>query len=136
MGACPECEGFGNIIDIDMDLIVPDPNKTIREGAIAPWNSPAYEHELQELLALAGDYDLPVDIPFAELKAKHLKLIHDGVKERKFGGLSGFFAWLERRKYKMHLRVYLSRWRSYKPCHVCDGNRLRDEALSLSLIHI
>ncbi len=133
MGACPECEGFGNIIDIDMELIVPNPNKTIREGAIAPWNTPAYEHELQELLALAGDYDLPVDIPFSELKPKHLKLIHDGVKERKFGGLSGFFAWLERRKYKMHLRVFLSRWRSYKPCHVCDGNRLRDEALSVRI---
>lgn len=133
MGACPECEGFGNIIDIDMDLIVPNPDKTIREGAIAPWNTPAYEHELKELLELASDYDLPVDIPFRDLKPKHLKLIHNGVKERKFGGLSGFFAWLERRKYKMHLRVFLSRWRSYKPCHICDGNRLRDEALSVRI---
>ena len=64
LGACPECEGFGNVIDIDMDLVVPDPRKVDPEGAIAPWNTPAYAHELEELLALADDYDLPVDVPF------------------------------------------------------------------------
>ena len=67
LGACPECEGFGNVIGIDMELVVPDPSKSLREGAIAPWNTPAYAHELEELLALAGDYDLPVDVPFREL---------------------------------------------------------------------
>ncbi len=67
LGACPECEGFGNVIGIDMDLVVPDPGKSLRDGAIAPWNTPAYAHELKELLALAGDYDLPVDVPFREL---------------------------------------------------------------------
>ncbi len=67
LGACPQCEGFGNVIGIDMDLVVPDRKKSLREGAIAPWNTPAYEHELQELLALAPDYDLPVDRPFGEL---------------------------------------------------------------------
>lgn len=130
LGACPECEGFGNIIDNDLELIVPDPSKSIREGAIAPWKTPAYEHELQELLGLADDYDLPVDIPFSQLSEKHLKLIHDGVPERDFGGLSGFFAWLERRKYKMHLRVFLSRWRSYRQCPECRGARLKTESLA------
>ena len=67
LGACPQCEGFGNVIGIDMDLVVPDPSKSLREGAIAPWNTPAYAHELKELLALAHDYDLPVDVPFREL---------------------------------------------------------------------
>ena len=67
LGACPECEGFGNIVATDMDRVVPDPTKSIRDGAIAPWNSPSYAHELEELLALADDYDLPVDVPFAEL---------------------------------------------------------------------
>ena len=67
LGACPECEGFGNIVATDMDRVVPDPPKSIREGAIAPWNTPAYAHELEELLALADDYNLPVDVPFAEL---------------------------------------------------------------------
>jgi len=130
LGACAQCEGFGNVIGIDMELVVPDASKTLCEGAIAPWNSPAYAHELQELLALAGDYDLPVDVPFRELEQRHLDLIAHGVAERTFGGLDGFFAWLERRKYKMHIRVFLSRWRSYRPCPACGGTRLRSEALA------
>lgn len=129
LGACLACEGFGNVIDIDLGLVVPDPGKSLREGAIAPWNTPAYAHELNELLALAGDYGLPVDVPFGDLEAEHLQLIREGVPERKFGGLNGFFQWLERRKYKMHIRVFLSRWRSYRPCPVCGGSRLRPEAL-------
>jgi len=130
LGACPECEGFGNVIGIDMELVVPDPEKSLREGAIAPWNSPAYAHELEELVALADDYDLPVDVPFYELTPRHMELITAGVPERKFGGLEGFFAWLARRKYKMHIRVFLSRWRSYRPCETCGGTRLRPEALA------
>jgi excinuclease ABC subunit A len=131
LGACPECEGFGNVIGIDMDLIVPDPNKSLAEGAIAPWSTPAYEHELQELLALAPDYGIPTDVPFKELSQKHLALITRGVPERKFGGLEGFFAWLERRKYKMHIRVFLSRWRTARTCPSCNGARLRPEALAV-----
>jgi excinuclease ABC subunit A len=133
LGACPECEGFGNVIGIDMDLIVPDPNKSLAEGAIAPWNTPAYEHELQELLALAPDYEIPTEVPFKELDGRHLALITRGVPERKFGGLEGFFAWLERRKYKMHIRVFLSRWRSTRTCPSCNGARLRPEALAVRL---
>lgn len=130
LGACPQCEGFGNIIDVDMDLVVPDRSKSIRDGAIAPWNSPAYAHELEELVALAPEYGLPVNVPFAELEPQHLDLITRGVPERNFGGLNGFFAWLERRKYKMHIRVFLSRWRSYLTCPACGGTRLRPEALA------
>jgi excinuclease ABC subunit A len=130
LGACPECEGFGNVIDIDLDLIVPDPRKSLREGAIAPWNSPAYAHELQELIALAGDYQIPLDVPFKNLTEPHLQLIREGVPERKFGGLRGFFDWLEKRKYKMHIRVFLSRWRSYRLCPACKGARIRPEALA------
>ncbi len=130
LGACPACEGFGNTIDIDMELVVPDPNKSIAEGAIAPWNTPAYAHELEELTALAADYDLPLDVPYRELSDGQRQLIYEGVPEREFGGLKGFFAWLERRKYKMHLRVFLSRWRSYRPCPECGGKRLRPEALA------
>ena len=113
-----------------MDLVVPDANKSLRDGAIAPWNTPAYAHELEELLALAADYGVPVDVPFSQLTAAQRELIVHGVPERKFGGLDGFFAWLERRKYKMHIRVFLSRWRSYRPCPACGGTRLRPEALA------
>ncbi len=130
LGACPQCEGFGNIIDVDMDLVVPDRRKSLKEGAIAPWNSPAYAHELEELLALAPEYGIPVDVPFARLAPEHVALIWNGVPERNFGGLRGFFAWLERRKYKMHIRVFLSRWRSHRPCPACGGSRLRPEALA------
>jgi len=130
LGACPECEGFGNVIGIDMELVVPDPEKSLRQGAIAPWNSPAYSHELEALLALADDYDIPVDEPFYALNERHLRLITCGVPQRGFKGLEGFFSWLERRKYKMHIRVFLSRWRSYRPCPVCGGARLRPEALA------
>lgn len=133
LGACPNCEGFGNVIDVDMDRVVPDPDKTLRDGAIAPWNTPAYAHELKELLALAKDYQLPVDVPYKELDAEHRRLIREGVPEREFGGLNGFFKWLERRKYKMHLRVFLSRWRSYYPCSDCQGARLKPEALAVRI---
>ncbi|MBA2114343.1 excinuclease ABC subunit UvrA [Bremerella alba] len=131
LGACPECEGFGNIIDMDMDLIVPDRRKSIAEGAIAPWNTPAYKHELEELIALAPDYDIPVNSPYRDLTEAQVNLIIEGVPEREFGGLKGFFAWLERRKYKMHMRVFLSRWRSFRMCESCRGTRLRPEALAV-----
>ncbi|MEX1041007.1 MAG: excinuclease ABC subunit UvrA [Pirellulaceae bacterium] len=131
LGACVECEGFGNIIDMDMDLIVPDRRKSIAEGAIAPWNTPAYKHELEELIALAPDYDFPINTPYRDLTPEQVDLIVEGVPERNFGGLTGFFAWLERRKYKMHMRVFLSRWRSFRMCETCQGTRLRAESLAV-----
>ena len=130
LGACPTCEGFGNVTELDMALVVPDPAKSIREGAIAPWNTPAYKHELEELLALAPDYGIPVNVPYRELSDEHRRLIREGVPERNFGGLRGFFNWLERRKYKLHLRVYLNRWRTSKLCPTCGGKRLNEEALA------
>ncbi|MEN6457626.1 MAG: excinuclease ABC subunit UvrA [Thermoguttaceae bacterium] len=130
LGACPACEGFGNVVGIDMDLVVPDPGKSLREGAIAPWSTPAYEHEQKALMTLARDYHLPVDVPFRELTDEQRNVVLHGATERQFGGLDGFFAWLERRKYKMHIRVFLSRWRSYRPCPACHGMRLRPEALA------
>lgn len=130
LGACPTCEGFGNLVGVDMDLVVPDQSKSLKENAIAPWSTPAYTHELKELLLLAPDYDLPTDVPFRDLDQRHRDLIQHGVPEREFGGLDGFFAWLEQRKYKMHIRVFLSRWRSYTPCPDCQGGRLRKESLA------
>jgi len=130
LGACPTCEGFGNVIEYDLELIVPDPSKSIREGAIAPWNTPSYKHELDELLGLAKDYHVPIDVPFRELKPEHIGLIREGVPERSFGGLSGFFRWLEKHKYKMHVRVFTSRWRSWRMCPTCRGTRLNEEALA------
>jgi excinuclease ABC subunit A len=130
LGACPKCEGFGNVSEWDMDLIVPDKGKSLREGAIAPWNTPAYRHELDELLALAGEYKIPTHVPFSELTAEQVLLIEQGVPERSFGGLTGFFRWLERHKYKMHIRVFMKRWRAERTCPMCRGSRLNEEALA------
>lgn len=136
LGACPKCEGFGDQVDMDMRLVVPDESLSLQEGAIAPWNSPAYQHELEELLALAPDYGIPTSKPYRDLTAKHKKLIFDGVPERSFGGLKGFFAWLERKKYKMHIRVLLSRYRSYSTCSECNGRRLNPTALSYKVLDL
>ena len=133
LGACNACEGFGSVSEIDMTKVVPDPNKSLKDGAIAPWTTPAYAHELEELLALAGDYRLRTDVPYRELSADELAIVEHGVAERDFGGLDGFFRWLEKRKYKMHLRVFLSRWRSYRDCPQCGGARLRPEALAVTI---
>jgi len=133
LGACPTCEGFGDVVSIDMDLVVPDKSLSLAEGAIAPWNTPSYEHEKHELLELASDYDIPVDVPFSSLKKKHLRLIQKGVPERNFGGLDGFFAWLDRKKYKMHIRIFAARYRSYRPCGDCGGRRFNPLALAYKL---
>ena len=133
LGACLQCEGLGSVQRLDMDKIVPDASVTLREGAIAPWTTPAYSHELEELIALAGDYELPLDVPFSELSDEHIRLIWNGVPERKFGGLDGFFSWLEKRKYKMHIRVFLSRWRVFEPCPKCQSQRLNENALAFRI---
>jgi excinuclease ABC subunit A len=132
-GACSACEGFGAVHFLDMEKIVPDPSLSVRDGAIAPWNTPAYRHELDELIAIAKHHRFPLDRPFSELSEKHLDLLWQGDRSRDFGGLNGFFRWLERRKYKMHLRIFLSRWRSYRDCPECDGQRLNPVALSFQV---
>ena len=133
LGACPNCEGYGSVQEFDMDLIVPDRRKSIRDGAIAPWTTPAYRHELDELLALADDYGIPVDIPFSKLSEEHLQMLWDGVPERQFGGFNGFFAWLEKRRYKLHLRVFYNRWRSQRTCEVCEGDRFNELTLAFRI---
>ncbi len=133
LGACATCEGFGSVADVDESLVVPDTTKSLRGGAIAPWNTPAYAHELDELIALAGDFDVRLDVPYFELNEAERAVVWNGVAERDFGGLAGFFHWLDARKYKMHLRVFASRWRNYHRCPECQGSRLRIESLGYTL---
>jgi len=133
LGACPECHGFGSTPVISFKKLVPDPSLSLREGAIAAWNTPAYSHELDELLELAPDYRIPVDIPFSELSPEHLDLITRGIPERDFGGLDGFFDWLRRHRYKLAVRVFLNRWRAYDTCTSCRGARLQPDALAVQL---
>lgn len=133
LGACPTCQGFGSIPAMSWEKLVPDRSKSLQEGAIVAWTTPAYVHELQELLDLADDYDLPVDIPFSELSPKHIELIYEGVPRRRFGGLKGFFRWLERKRYKIGVAAFLSRFRTFEPCPECKGRRLSHTALTVRI---
>jgi excinuclease ABC subunit A len=125
-GACPTCHGFGNIIELDMDLVVPDRTKSIQQGAIEPWSKPHYRAQLADLKRAARRMKLRLDVPWSELTEEEQRFVIDGGPD--FDGVRGFFRWLERKKYKVHVRVFLSRYRGYLTCPDCGGARLRREA--------
>ena len=126
-GACPLCHGFGNIIELDMDLVVPDQSKSIAQNAIEPWSKPHYRAQLAELKRAARARSLPIDLPWSELSEDDKRFVIDG-DGASYEGVKGFFRWLERKKYKVHVRVFLSRYRGYLTCPECGGARLRREA--------
>ncbi len=124
-GACPRCQGFGNTIDFDLSLVIPDPSKSLNEGAIEPWTKPKYRPLAAEMKRFARQAGIPLDVPWAELESEYQRLIIDG--EKTFLGIRGFFRHLEHKKYKLHVRVFLSRYRGYSICSDCNGARLRRE---------
>ncbi len=130
-GACPRCQGFGNVMDYDLSRVIPDPTMTLNEGAVEPWTKPAYRRFQRELHKVAADARVPMDVPFRELSAPQRQFLLEGGKQ--FHGVKGFFAYLERKKYKMHVRIFLSRYRGYSLCPDCRGARLRPEALLVRL---
>jgi excinuclease ABC subunit A len=125
-GACPLCHGFGNIIELDMGLVVPDPSKSIQQNAIEPWSKPHYRAQLTELKRAARGR-VRLDVPWADLTEDEKRFVIEG-DGASFEGVKGFFRWLERKKYKVHVRVFLSRYRGYLTCTECGGARLRREA--------
>jgi excinuclease ABC subunit A len=125
-GACPVCHGFGNIIELDMDLVVPDQTKSIQQGAIEPWSKAHYRPQLAELKRAARTQGIPIEVPWRDLNDDERRFIVEGDGE--YEGIRGFFRWLERKKYKVHVRVFLSRYRGYLICPECGGARLRREA--------
>jgi excinuclease ABC subunit A len=125
-GACAICHGFGNVIELDMDLVVPDPLKSIQQNAIEPWSKPHYRSQLTELKRAAKGADLRLDVPWSQLSDDEKRFVVDGNGD--YEGIKGFFRWLERKKYKVHVRVFLSRYRGYLTCPDCGGARLRREA--------
>jgi excinuclease ABC subunit A len=127
-GACPRCQGFGNTIDFDLDLVIPDRGKSINEGVVEPWTKPRYRGLWQELKRFARGRGIPLDTPFRQLTAEQRNDIIEGDRNAGYVGVKGFFAWLERKKYKLHVRVFLSRYRGYAVCPECRGTRLRPEA--------
>src|ERR1700683_2179853 len=130
-GACPRCQGFGNTIDFDLDLVIPDKSLTLNQGAIEPWTKPKYRSWLTDLKRFAREADIPMDVPWNELDREQRRLVIEG--EGKFLGVRGFFNYLERKKYKLHVRVVLSRYRGYSICSACNGTRLRTEARQVKI---
>jgi excinuclease ABC subunit A len=130
-GACPTCHGFGNLIEVDLDLVVPDKHKSLAEGAIEPWNKPHYRGLLGQLRRFARRRGIPLDVPWSFLDEGHRRLVLEGDEE--FTGVLGFFRWLEGRKYRVQVRAFLARYRGYQECPGCRGARLRPEALRVRL---
>ena len=126
-GACPTCHGFGNVIELDLDLVVPDPSRSIQENAIEPWSKPHYRSCLADLKRAARAAGVRTNVPWADLSAEERRFVVEG-NGAEYEGIRGFFAWLERKKYKVHVRVFLSRYRGYQTCPDCGGGRLRREA--------
>jgi len=129
-GACPTCHGFGNIIELDINLVVPDVSKSIQQGAIEPWTKPHYRAQLAELKKAARGKKIRLDVPWSSLTAEETQFVIEGGGDdgSDYEGIRGFFRWLERKKYKVHVRVFLSRYRGYLTCPDCGGARLRREA--------
>jgi excinuclease ABC subunit A len=130
-GACPRCQGFGNTIDFDLNLVIPDVTKTLSEGAIEPFTKPKYRPWQADLRKFARQSGVPFDVPWQDLSKEQRELVMEG--EGKFPGIQGFFAALERKKYKLHVRVFVSRYRGYAVCPECGGGRLRADALQVKI---
>ncbi len=127
-GACPRCQGFGNTIDFDLNLVVPDSSKSLDDGAIEPWTKPRYRGLMQEAKKFARSQNIPTNVAWRHLTSDQRKMLLEGDPASKFEGVKGFFSYLERKKYKLHVRVFLSRYRGYATCPDCGGTRLRPEA--------
>lgn len=129
IGACPTCQGFGRVIGIDWQKVIPDPKKTISEKPFAPWNTPAYQDLYEYLFDACRRYRIPTQKPFQDLSDYQKDIILNGKGE--FIGLKGFFDWMEGKRYKVHYRVFLSKYRSYTSCPDCKNSRLKREALNV-----
>ena len=131
VGACPFCQGFGNKIDYDLKKIVPDPEKSLKKGAIEPWTKPRYRRLRNDFKQFAQRHEIPWEIPYCDLSSEQKKLIYKG--DKKFKGIKRFFDYLETKKYKIYIRVFLSRYRGYARCPECSGSRLRLEARAVKV---
>ncbi|MDO9598888.1 MAG: excinuclease ABC subunit A, partial [Azoarcus sp.] len=138
IGACETCRGFGRVIGVDFGLVIPDESKTLAEGAIKPWQTESYRECQQDLAKMAKKAGVAMDIPFRDLPQEHRRWVLEGDDKwknwdsswpRHWYGVRHFFAWLETKAYKMHIRVLLSRYRSYTVCPSCAGARLKPDAL-------
>ncbi|MEW5863872.1 MAG: excinuclease ABC subunit UvrA [Pseudomonadota bacterium] len=138
IGACETCRGFGRVIGVDYGLVVPDESKTLREGAVRPWQTPSFRECQDDLVRYAKKRGIPLDVPWRDLTPEQREWVLEGEQDwvswRKswpgtWYGVARFFKWLESKAYKMHIRVLLSKYRSYTACRACGGTRLKPDAL-------
>ncbi len=132
IGACQKCQGFGRSVGIDLDLVIPDHEKTLKEGAILPWTTPKFQENLRDLARIAYDAGVPMNVQFKKLTEEQLNIVMNGYK-KDFDGINGFFKMVERKAYKIQYRVLLSKYRGYTMCDECHGSRLRKEALNVKI---
>jgi excinuclease ABC subunit A len=130
-GACPRCQGFGNTVDFDMNLVIPDKGLSLADGAIDPWNRPKYRSWYTDLAKKARELNIPLDVPWRDLPEAAREAVLRG--KGSLEGVFAFFTQMERKKYKLHVRVMLSKYRGYAECPDCRGQRLRAEARSVRL---
>jgi excinuclease ABC subunit A len=130
-GACPRCQGFGNTVDYDLNLVIPDKGLTLNEGAIDPWERPKYKTWFADLRKQASALGVPLNVPWCEMPESAREIVLRG--KGSFEGIHGFFSQMERKKYKLHVRVMLSKYRGYAECPDCRGQRLRAEARAVRL---
>ncbi|HKX84894.1 MAG TPA: excinuclease ABC subunit UvrA, partial [Pyrinomonadaceae bacterium] len=130
-GACPTCQGFGNTIGVDYGLVIPNPLLSLKDGAIEPFTRPQHAWAQKELLKFAADRGIDSKTPFADLPDEERKVIINGTTG--WRGIKGFFKWLETKKYKLHVRVFLAKYRGYTTCPDCGGARLRQEARDVKI---
>ncbi|HMB93837.1 MAG TPA: excinuclease ABC subunit UvrA, partial [Rhodothermales bacterium] len=127
VGACPTCQGFGRVPGLDEDLIIPNPDLSIRQGAIAPFRTDQWSKYFRDLIRVASQEGMNIDVPYHQLPEKDKKIVWNGKDD--YAGIYGFFRFLEKHSYKMHYRIYRARFRGYSTCPDCHGHRLRKDAL-------
>jgi excinuclease ABC subunit A len=133
VGACTECNGFGRIIDVDIDRVIPDRRLSLNQGAIRPWTQKKRKWERTYLRQHCARVGIDLDTPFGELSEDDQRWVIDGEPGRgwrkRWPGIRGWFDWLQRKSYRMHVRVFLARYRAYTPCQACDATRFKSESL-------
>ena len=125
-GACPECKGFGNIIEVDLDKVVPDKTVSLADGAIEPWDKPSRGRWRKRLRDFCDRQQIPMDVPWQQLEAEQRRAVLAGGEG--YAGVLGFFERLKKKSYRLHVRVLLARYRGYVACPGCGGSRLRADA--------
>jgi len=130
-GACPTCHGFGDLAVLDEDKIIPDKTKSLAEGAVEPWTKPVSRRRMRRLLEEADKRNIPTDVPFENLTEEEQRFVFEG--DGRYRGVQGFFDRLQRKKYKVQVRVFLARYRKYIPCPDCQKMRLNQQALGVKI---